>query len=91
MQNTDLETLCHPTGRYYWDDYFMETGIVDMIDNSEWSFEIWALLQPYFEKYVEGSLDTAIAAEDFMRDEAIDIIKEAGYIVDLDEELIDKA
>lgn len=68
----------------------MEIGIVDMIDSSEWSFELWTLLQSYFDEYVEGAFDTGIATNDFMRDKAIGIIKEAGYVVDLDEELIYK-
>lgn len=88
MRNTDLESLCHPIRR---DEYFMEQWIVSMIDGSEYMDEIWALLQPYFDEYVEGAFDAVIAAEGFMRDKAIDIIKEAGYIVDLDEEFIDKA
>ena len=61
----------------------MGQWIVTMIDESEYMDEIWALLQPPFEEYAEGAFDTAIAAEDFMRDKAIGIIREAGYIVDL--------
>lgn len=91
MQNTDLESLCHPTSRDFWDYHFMEIGIVNMIDSSEWRFELWTLLQSYFDEYVEGALDAGIAANDFMRDKAVGIIKEAGYVVDLDEELIYKA
>ena len=68
----------------------MGQWIVTMIDESEYMDEIWALLQPPFEEYAEGAFDTAIAAEDFMRDKAVGIIKEAGYVVDLDEESIDK-
>lgn len=68
------------------------SDIMDQINNSEDSDAIWAMLNDAFEKEYQG-VDVAsplYAAEDWFDDNAEDIIKEAGYELNEEEECYEK-